>query len=120
MRQHSLRPAIDLAGALQAESVSLISRAAPSSVDDGRGMDRLTAELRRLLDHAETAGMTLALEPEPGMFVDTHARFGELDERLGHPLFQLTLGLGHCRCLSEGDVPTLLRKWKSRIVFWDC
>ena len=40
-----------------------------------RGSDRLALGLKSLLDHAEKAGMTLAFEPEPGMFIDTLDRF---------------------------------------------
>ena len=116
VRQDFLRRSIDLARALQAESVSLWSGTAPAPVDEAGGMDRLAEEVRRLLDHAEGAEMPLAFEPEPGMFIDTLARFGQLDERLAHPLFQLTLDLGHCHCLSEGDIPALIHKWRSRIV----
>jgi L-ribulose-5-phosphate 3-epimerase len=116
LRQDFLRRAIDLAGILQAEAVSLWSGSTRSAIDEGHGMDRLTEEVNRLLDHAEKAHMTLAFEPEPGMFVDTLERFGQLDGRIRHPLFQLTLDLGHAHCSNEGDIPTLIKKWRSRIV----
>jgi L-ribulose-5-phosphate 3-epimerase len=116
LRQDFLRRAIDLASILQAEAVSLWSGSAASPVDDGHGMDRLTEEVKRLLDHAERAHMTLAFEPEPGMFIDTLERFGQLDARIRHPLFQLTLDLGHAHCSNEGDIPDLIEKWRSRIV----
>ena len=72
--------------------------------------------LKPVLDHAEQAGMTLAFEPEPGMFIDTLDRFAQLDERLRHPLFQLTIDLGHVHCMDEGDIPSLLDHWRTRIV----
>ena len=52
-------------------------------------MDRLTEEVNRLLDHAEKAHMTLAFEPEPGMFVDTLERFGQLDGADSPPAFSI-------------------------------
>jgi L-ribulose-5-phosphate 3-epimerase len=116
VRVDFLRRAIDLARSVQAESVSLWSGRAPDSIDKGAGMERLAQSLKPVLDHAEQAGMPLAFEPEPGMFIDTLARFGELDDRLRHPLFQLTIDLGHVHCLDEGDFPTLLRHWCSRVV----
>ena len=86
--------------------------APPVLFDEDAGMERLVQALRPVLDHAEQAGMTLAFEPEPGMFIDTLDRFAQLDQRLGHPLFQLTIDLGHVHCLSEGDIPVLLRQWQ--------
>ncbi len=79
-------------------------------------MERLVQALQPLLDHAEWAGMNLAFEPEPGMFIDTLDRFDQLDQRLRHPLFQLTIDLGHVHCLREGDIPALLSQWRSRII----
>jgi sugar phosphate isomerase/epimerase len=57
----------------------------------------------------------LAFEPEPGMFIDTLDSFSRLDDRIRHPLFQLTVDLGHVHCSSEGDIPTLLKTWGPRI-----
>ena len=75
VRVDFLRRAIDLAKALQAESVSLWSGRAPDSIDEDDGLERLAHALEPVLDHAEQAGMTLAFEPEPGMFIDTLDRF---------------------------------------------
>ena len=50
------------------------------------------------------------------MFIDTLDRFAQLDERLRHPLFQLTIDLGHVHCLDEGDIPALLSQWRTRVV----
>ena len=47
--------------------------------------------------------MPLAFEPEPGMFIDTLDRFARLDERVRHPLFDLTIDVGHVHCSGEGD-----------------
>ena len=44
-------------------------------------MDRLAEALGPVLAHAETAGIPLAFEPEPGMFIDTMARFERLDQQ---------------------------------------
>ena len=116
VRLDFLRRAIDLAKVLEAECVSLWSGCAADSVDDEPGMERLVQALRPVLDHAEEAGMNLAFEPEPGMFIDTLDRFDQLDQRLRHPLFHLTVDLGHVHCLNEGDIPALIRQWRTRII----
>ena len=50
------------------------------------------------------------------MFIDTLDAFARLDERIRHPLFQLTVDLGHVHCSNEGDIPALLATWAPRIV----
>ncbi len=110
-----LRRSIDLAVAIGAEAVSFWSGKVPDAVDEDAGLCRLVEALRPVLDHAAYAGMPIAFEPEPGMFIDTLARFRRLDERVQHPLFNLTIDLGHVHCSAEGDIPGLIRRWGPRI-----
>jgi L-ribulose-5-phosphate 3-epimerase len=115
VRTDFLYRAIDLAGCLQAEAVSLWSGRWPDPGTSEAGMDRLALALKPVLDHAESIDMPLAFEPEPGMFIDTIDRFAQLDARICHPLFQLTLDVGHAHCLDEGDIPDLIERWRLRI-----
>jgi L-ribulose-5-phosphate 3-epimerase len=115
IRLDFLRRAIDLAKTLDAECVSLWSGRPIESGDNDAQMDRLARAFEPLLSHAERAGMPLAFEPEPGMFIDTLDRFALLDQRIGHPLFQLTIDLGHIHCMNEGDIPSLIHRWRARI-----
>jgi L-ribulose-5-phosphate 3-epimerase len=115
LRLDFLRRSIDLAGALGAEAVSFWSGRSPVPVDEDEGMARLAEALKPVLSYAERAEIPLAFEPEPGMFIDTLERFARLDERVRHPLFDLTVDVGHVHCLAEGDIPGLLRRWGSRI-----
>ena len=110
-----LRRSIDLASALGAEAVSFWSGKARDPVGEDQGMARLVEALRPVLLHAERIDMPLAFEPEPGMFIDTLARFVRLDERVGHPLFDLTVDLGHVHCSAEGEIAGLIRRWRTRI-----
>ena len=75
-------------------------------------MQRLVESCQRLCDHAAQRAVPLAFEPEPGMFIDTMARFGELHEQINHLSFGLTLDIGHLHC--QGDVPIAyhLRRWQ--------
>jgi L-ribulose-5-phosphate 3-epimerase len=111
-----LRRAIDLADRLEAPVVSIWSGALPDVASEAEAFDRLSRSLRAVLAHAETRGVTLGLEPEPGMFVDTFARFRELDERLRHPLMQLTIDVGHVHCNEAGPVGGHIRAWGGRLV----
>lgn len=96
------RRAIDVAAELGAGCVSMWS----GVVRDGAGAEavweRLTAGLAAVLDHADRRGVTVGFEPEPGMFIDTLARQGELCRRLGRPeRLRLTVDLGHLECMGE-------------------
>jgi L-ribulose-5-phosphate 3-epimerase len=115
IRTDFLCRAIDLAGSLRAEAVSLWSGRPPLPIDAEAGMDRLARALKPVLHHAEKANMTLAFEPEPGMFIDTLERFAWLDDRIRHPLFQLTLDVGHAHCMNEGVMSELVTRWRTRI-----
>jgi L-ribulose-5-phosphate 3-epimerase len=110
-----LRRAIDLACELEAGCVSLWSGVLTDPISDDEAMDRLAAALRPVLHHAEATGMPLAFEPEPGMFVDTFRRFHQLDQCVNHPLFRLTVDIGHVHCIEDGPVADHLRRWGSRI-----
>jgi L-ribulose-5-phosphate 3-epimerase len=74
--------------------------------------DRLVDGCRRLCDFAEKRSVRLAFEPEPGMFIDTMARFEELKARVDHPLFGLTIDIGHLHCQGEVPISDHLRRWK--------
>ncbi len=108
--------AIDIARALDAECVSLWSGQLNEAIPDDQAMDRLADTLLTVLRHAEAAGMLLAFEPEPGMFIDTFARFDQLDQRISHPLFHLTVDVGHVHCIEEGSIADHLLRWAPRIL----
>src|SRR5690606_2852165 len=72
---------------------------------------RLVEGCLRLCDHAAAREVRLAFEPEPGMFIDTMARFAELNERVKHPSFGLTLDVGHLHCQGELPLGDFIRPW---------
>jgi sugar phosphate isomerase/epimerase len=61
--------------------------------------------------------MPLGFEPEPGMAIDTLARYGQLFERLGRPdHLRLTVDIGHMECMGERPMADVLRPWADRVV----
>jgi len=115
VRVEFLKRAIDLASEMEAEAVSFWSGILRDEVSEAEAMERLVGSLRPVLDHAEARRVRLAFEPEPGMFLDTFSRFATLDERVRHPLFDLTIDLGHVHCIEEGPVADHVRAWGPRI-----
>ena len=112
-----LAASIDVAAGLSADSVSLWSGAADDGAGEPELWDRLVSSLRDVLRHAEARGVRLSFEPEPGMFVDSMAKYAKLYAALDHPLFGLTLDVGHVHCLSDGDVSEHAHRWRD--VLWN-
>src|SRR5579875_3769612 len=70
--------AVDIAADLSAQTVSFWSGTALEPASEETLMLRLAKGCRFLCEYAERRGVRLAFEPEPGMFIDTMARFAEL------------------------------------------
>jgi L-ribulose-5-phosphate 3-epimerase len=108
------RRCIDLAADLGAPLVSLWAGVAPGGVTlDGpvrtaeaeRVLGRLGDGLALVCQHGAAAGIVVAFEPEPGMFVERPCGYAIVRDHLraqGHSL-ALTLDVGHC--VVTGDLP---------------
>jgi len=112
--------AVDAAAALGSDGVSFWSGTVRDGAGDREAMDRLVGGLERLLDYAGGKGVPLAFEPEPGMFIDTMERFGDLltdlDKRgIDARTLQLTIDVGHLHCQGELPIAETLRQWASRL-----
>ena len=116
-RLEFLKAAVDVAAEVGAESVSLWSGTADDNANVGELFARLTIGLTELLDHAASRGVRLSFEPEPGMFIDTMAKFGQLYREMAHPQFGLTLDVGHVYCLVDGLPDELIQQWRN--VLWN-
>lgn len=112
-----LRRSVDVARGLGADAVSFWSGAVTDAASEAEWTGRLVDGCRRLCDHAASAGVRLAFEPEPGMAVDTMERFAALFERIRHPSFGLTLDVGHLVCQGEVPVSEHVRRWRD--VLWN-
>lgn len=112
-----LHRAVVIAAELGAESMSFWSGARRPDVASDFAWQLLADGCAEVLDHAERDGVTLGLEPEPGMFVEDLAGYEHLAGILGrHPRFGLTLDIGHCRCLEVQPVDECVRRGGERIV----
>ncbi|MFL5338597.1 MAG: sugar phosphate isomerase/epimerase family protein [Gemmataceae bacterium] len=112
-----LTRAIDTAEQTGFALVSFWSGAATDAAESRTIMRRVVAACKRLCDHAARRNVRLAFEPEPGMFIDTMAKFGELFDRVKHPAFGLTLDIGHLHCMGETPIEDHIRRWKD--VLWN-
>lgn len=112
-----LRRAIALAAELEVRVVSFWSGRAIDGGSFSKHMRRLTVGCQRVCDFAQAKGVRLAFEPEPGMFIDTMAKYQELYERVNDPAFGLTIDVGHLHCLADVPIAKFLRAWKD--VLWN-
>ena len=72
--------------------------------------------LAAILEHAARRGVVVALEPEPGMVIDTLARAAALFDQLGRPsALRLTVDTGHLECLGEWPFAARLEPWRGLI-----
>lgn len=109
--------AVDLAARLGAGCVSLWSGVARDAAPEDELWGRLVAALGPVLDHARRRGVVIGFEPEPGMFVDSLARYGSLRNRCGRPdHLRLTVDIGHLSCMGEWPVGAVLAPWAADIV----
>ncbi|MDO4629708.1 MAG: sugar phosphate isomerase/epimerase [Planctomycetia bacterium] len=69
---------------------------------------RLASELRILVDYAGEHGVKIALEPEPGMMIDTIAQFERLLDSAPSELC-LTVDVGHLFCQYEPISESIFR-----------
>ncbi|MFF2272905.1 sugar phosphate isomerase/epimerase family protein [Agromyces sp. NPDC058136] len=109
-RMRFLRRAVELAAVLDADCVSLWSGVVPDGLDDEAAWALLVERMRELVAYAEAAGVRLAVEPEPGMLVETVADALRLRADLGDPdLLGITVDLGHCVAVEPEGVVAALR-----------
>ncbi|MET7865499.1 sugar phosphate isomerase/epimerase family protein [Micromonospora taraxaci] len=112
-----LRRAVRIGADLGAEAVSFWAGVRPETVSPQCAWDRLVAGCATVVDAADSAGVTLGFEPEPGMLVQDIADWRRLRTALGDPArFGITLDIGHCRCLEPWPVPQCVTEVAAHLV----
>ncbi len=108
--------AVDLAAELGSDCVSLWSGAVHDGISSDEALKRLTQGLQEVLDYAALQGVVIAMEPEPGMLIDTTRRFKDFSKHNDMPNLRLTLDIGHLHCQAEGPIAEIIRRWTGRLV----
>jgi sugar phosphate isomerase/epimerase len=112
-----LHRAVLIAQYLHADAVSFWSGTPDPETREDECWSRLVGACWRLCADAAQRNVRLAFEPEPGMFIDTMAKFEELQRRVNHPSFGLTLDVGHLHCHGELPIAAHIQRWKD--VLWN-
>ena len=108
-----LHRAIDIGNLLGAEAVSFWAGVPLPGVDRGEAGGWLVEGVAAVLDHAVRRGVAAALEPEPGMLVETLDDWALLHHQL--PSLKLALDLGHCLVTQERAPPAAVREFAPHI-----
>lgn len=102
--------ALRIAPDLGAPVVSCWSGTLPETATAEQGRARVEDAVARLLPVADAAGVTLALEPEPGMFLERVGDVVGLVDRLGRPAsLALTIDVGHLTCTEDEPAGSVIR-----------
>lgn len=72
-------------------------------------IDLFVEVLKPLAEHAESRGVLLLIEPEPGLLLETTDQYLEVAERVNSPVLGLNFDVGHAFCMSE-DLPVQIAK----------
>jgi sugar phosphate isomerase/epimerase len=107
--------AVDCAAELGSDCVSLWSGAVRGDVAPSAAGQWLREGLHQVLDHAARRQVVAALEPEPGMLIDSMRGFEGLLGQLGRDDLRLTLDVGHVHCQCEGPIAEVIGRWAPRL-----
>ena len=108
-----LRRAVDIGAVLGAEAVSFWAGVPKPGVDADLAPNWLREGIEQVLEHAEARGVAVALEPEPGMQVETLDDWLVLSRDL--PALALALDLGHCLVTGEREPPDAVREFAAKL-----
>lgn len=108
-----LRRAIDVGAILGSEAVSFWAGVPKPGVDPGEARLWLADGLAEVVAHARACGIDAALEPEPGMLIETVDDYAAVARDL--PGLRLALDTGHCMVTGERDPAAALREFGDRI-----
>jgi sugar phosphate isomerase/epimerase len=107
---------VDIATALGSDCVSLWSGVLREPIGEFVALDRLVSGLQPVLDYAAGVNVAIGFEPEPGMFIDTMAKYDHLRQRIDAPHFRLTLDVGHLHCQGETPVEDYVARYADQLV----
>ncbi|MDY6843380.1 MAG: sugar phosphate isomerase/epimerase family protein [Thermodesulfobacteriota bacterium] len=116
LRLDFLKRALYIASRLGAEAISLWSGKKPDSVSDREAWQWLAEGCQELTVSAKNEGVSLAFEPEPGMFLETLSQYQKLKEMVNRDNFGLTLDLGHTFLKEAVTVGECIQKYRQDVM----
>ncbi|WP_055490834.1 sugar phosphate isomerase/epimerase [Streptomyces sp. TP-A0356] len=109
-----IQRALDIAADLGVPVINFASGIRKPEVSEQDADRWLREGLTRLIDHCD--GVKLAMEPEPGFFVETNDHAISLIDDFASPDFTLAQDLGHCRVVEEDYLGSVARSLRATSV----
>lgn len=106
----------EMAAELGAEVVSIWSGHRPEETADADAWGLLLGGVEELCDHAQRLGVRVAMEPEPGMWLESLAQWERLRAALPHPALGLTLDTGHVPCTETLSPAEAVRRFRGDLL----
>jgi len=100
---------VEVAGTLDAEAVSFWAGVPREGVDRGEARRWLLEGVAKVAERAGDRGVVVALEPEPGMLVETLDDYAAVAKEV--PGLKLALDTGHCLVTGERDPAEAVREF---------
>jgi sugar phosphate isomerase/epimerase len=100
-RVEHTRNAIVMSAQLGAKTISLQPGGPQGTLSREDALRRYEAGLREVLPLAQQHGITLMVEPEPGLLIQHSHECLEFLERVNHPNLKMNCDLGHFYCVEE-------------------
>jgi len=107
-RVEIIEAAMALAGRLGAPVVTITTGQPDPSASRGEMRDRLREGLDLVAQAAHTAGVEVAIECEPGQFIEQSSDLKALLDEIGDPRLGANLDIGHAFCMGE-TIPDSVR-----------
>ena len=108
-----LQRAVDVAAILESEAVSFWAGVPKPGVDRDQALPWLKQGLQEVCGYAADRGVVVALEPEPGMLIQTAAEWEAL--AADEPRLLLALDTGHCIVTEDIDPADAVRRYAGRL-----
>lgn len=115
VRLDFLKRALDIGTRLEGQVLSFWSGIRKARVRQADAWDWLVAGCRELAEYAARYDISLAFEPEPGMFIENLTQYQNLAEQVDNPLFGLTLDIGHAFLTEDSSIADCIHKFKNSI-----
>ena len=111
-----LKECVLTAETLGAKVVAFASGVKQPGVAKEQAQTWLVEGVRALCDFAAEHNVTLALEPEPGHFVETLSDYAHIKKLCGKDDIGLTLDIGHIYCSEKSGPVEIIERYRDEIV----
>ena len=100
-RTRMILTTLDFAAAVGARCVSITSGRCIGGMPPDKAAAQFAESIKPVLDYAETVGIDVGIECEPGLFLEYVAELREWIDKLDHPRFGANLDIGHSVVIGE-------------------